>query len=428
MKTKLSEEVFKMRFIDCYSQYQKKKLSCEEAAELLGVSISTFYRKRQIYMEDGPNSVLDRRVGKPAHNKSADREVEFITKLFESRYRNFSVKHFYDFAKREHGVKRSYGWVKSKLLETDLVEKSNRGGKHRLRRERNAMEGMMIHQDGSTHRWIPALDYDLDLIATIDDASSKITSCFLAEEEGTFSSFKGIYETIMQEGLFCSFYTDRGSHYFYTPKEGGKVDKSRLTQVGRALKQLGIRHIAAYSPQARGRSERAFGTLQDRLPKELALHNITTIEEANRYIKEVYLPRHNEQFSVKPASDKRAFVPWASVSTALEDILCLEETRTVRHDNTVRYKGLVLQIPKNEYRSQYIKAEVRVHEYLDHQLAIFYGPLCIGRYDINGCLKHVETSRALEKAVEDNGDLGAIKKSLVLNKKREFGSLAHGFI
>jgi len=428
MKTKLSEEIFKMRFIDCYSQYQKKKLSCEEAAELLGVSISTFYRKRQIYEEDGPDGTLDRRVGKPAHNKAADLEVEFITRLFEIRYRDFSVKHFYDFAKREHGVKRSYGWVKNKLLETGLAEKSNRGGKHRLRRERKAMAGMMIHQDGSKHRWIPALDYDLDLIATIDDATSKITSCFLVEEEGTFSSFKGIYETIIQEGLFCSFYTDRGSHYFYTPKEGGKVDKSRLTQAGRALKQLGIRHIAAYSPQARGRSERAFGTLQDRLPKELALHNITTIEAANQYIKEVYLPLHNEQFSVKPTSDKRAFVSWAPVSAALEDILCLEETRTVRHDNTVSYKGLILQIPKNEYRPQYIKAEVKVHEYLDHQLAIFYGPLCIGRYDANGCLKCAETSKALENVAKDNSDLGFIKKSLVLNKKHEFGSLANGFV
>ena len=164
MKTKLSEEIFKMRFIDCYDQYQKRKLTCEEAAEVLGISISTFYRKRQLYEEDGADSVFDQRVGKASHNKAADHEVQFITRLFESRYRDFSVKHFYDFAKREHGVKRSYGWVKNKLLETGLVEKSNRGGKHRLRRERKAMAGMMIHQDGSTHRWIPALDYDLDLI------------------------------------------------------------------------------------------------------------------------------------------------------------------------------------------------------------------------------------------------------------------------
>ena len=420
---RLSEEIFKMRFIDCYDQYQKRKLTCEEAAEVLGISISTFYRKRQIYVDDESDSVFDRRLEKSSHNRAPDREVEFITKLFESRYRDFSVKHFYDFAKREHGIKRSYGWVKNKLLETGLVEKGNRGGKHRLRRERKAMVGMMIHQDGSTHRWIPALDYDLDLIATIDDATSKITSCFLVEEEGTFSSFKGIYETITQEGLFCSFYTDRGSHYFYTPKEGGKVDKSRPTQVGRALKQLGIRHIAAYSPQARGRSERAFGTLQNRLPKELALHNITTIEAANRYINEVYLPIHNEQFCVKPASDKRAFIPWSSaVTTALEDILCLEEYRIVQRDNTVRYKGLVLQIPKNEYRSQYIKAEVKVHEYLNHQLAIFYGPLCIGRYDANGILTSDKATR-LQKSALGYNDLVLNKKSAVANRDRYFGDI-----
>jgi len=393
MKLVSINEVFKMRFKDVYGQYERNKLSCGEAAEILGISVSTFYRKRQIYEEEGDSCIFDRRIGKASPHRAADREVEFITKLFESRYRDFSVKHFYDFAKREHNVNRSYGWVKNKLIETGLVEKSNRGGKHRLRRERKPMVGMMLHQDGSKHRWIPALEYDLDLIVTMDDATSKITSCFLVEEEGTFSTFRGLHETIKQEGIFCSLYTDRGSHYFYTPEVGGKVDKSRVTQVGYALRQLGIRHIAAYSPQARGRSERTFGTLQDRLPKELALHNITTIEEANRYIKENYIPRHNEQFCTKPASPEKAFIPWVS-AVALEDILCLKGHRTVQHDNTVRYKGFILQIPKNDYRHHYIKTEVTVHEYFDRQLAIFYGPLCIGRYDVNGELKSHETKDA----------------------------------
>ena len=386
MKTAITEEVFKMRFIDTYGQYEKGKLTCEEAADILGISVSTFYRKRHSYEENENSCVFDKRVGKPSPHRAADQEVWFITKLFEERYRGFSVKHFYDFAKREHGVTRSYNWVKNKLIEKRIVPKSSRGGKHRLRRERKPMVGMMIHQDGSKHRWIPALDYDLDLIVTLDDATSEITSCFLIEEEGTFSTFRGISETIEKKGIFCTFYTDRGSHYFYTPDAGGKVDKYQLTQVGRALKQLGIRHIAAYSPQARGRSERMFGTLQARLPKEIALHNITTIEEANRYITEVYIPRHNKQFCVKPSSDKSAFTPWTSLMP-LEDILCLEINRTVQHDNTVRYKALVLQVPKSEYRHHYVKAEVKVHEYLDHQLAIFYGPLCIGRYDANGVLK-----------------------------------------
>lgn len=418
MKTMSIGEVFRMRFIDAYGQYEKGRLTCEEAAEILGISISTFYRKRQIYEEDGDSCVFDQRMGRISPHKAADSEVEFITRLFANRYRDFSVKHFYDFAKREHNVSRSYNWVKNKLIETGLVEKSSRGGKHRLRRERKPMVGMMIHQDGSKHRWIPALDYDLDLIVTMDDATSKITSCFLVEEEGTFSSFQGISETIKQEGIFCSFYTDRGSHYFYTPEVGGKVDKSRVTQVGRALRQLGIKHIPAYSPQARGRSERMFGTLQNRLPKELALHNITTVEEANRYIKEIYIPRHNEQFCVKPASAERAFITWVSATVVLEDVLCLEECRTVQHDNTVRYNGLILQIPKNEYRYHYIKAEVKVHEYCDRKLAIFYGPLCIGRYNANGEL--INNNIAKTKGDETRHDDLQLNKDLIIKSKNDY--------
>jgi hypothetical protein len=386
MNSKVKAEVFKMRFLDTYKLYERGKLNCEEAAELLGISISTFYRKRQICgEEDNFTGVLDRRIGKVSPHRAADKEVENITKLFAGRYKAFSVKHFYEFAKREHGLSRSYNWTKNKLIEKGLVTKSNRGGKHRLRRERKPMSGMMMHQDGSKHRWLLNLDYDLDLIVTMDDATSKITSCFLTEEEGTLSSLQGLYETIKKAGLFCSLYTDRGSHYFYTPEVGGKVDKNRLTQVGRALRQLRIKHIAAYSPEARGRSERMFGTLQNRLPQEFALKGITTIEEANKYIKEIYLPRHNEQFCVKPASEESAFTEWTQ-TTALEDILCLEEERVVQRDNTVRYNGLVLQIPKNNYRHHYIKTEVRIHEYCDRSLAIFYGHLCIGRYDAEGKL------------------------------------------
>jgi transposase len=385
MNSKVKAEVFKMRFLDAHELHNQGKLSCEDAAELLGISISTFYRKRQIFKEEGCDGVLDRRIGKVSPHRAADAEVEYVTKLFSNKYKAFSVKHFYEFAKREHGVTRSYGWTKNKLIEAGLVLKSNRGGKHRLRRERKAMAGMMLHQDGSKHRWLQNLDYDLDLIVTMDDATSKITSCFLIEEEGTISSFLGIYETIKTYGLFCSLYTDRGSHYFYTSEAGGKVDKSRLTQVGRALKRLGIKHIAAYSPEARGRSERMFGTLQNRLPQEFALKGIKTIEEANRYIKEVYLPRHNEQFCVQPASEETAFAKWTN-AISLEDILCIEEERVVQKDNTVRYNGLILQIPENDHRQQYIKAEVKVHEYCDHDLAIFYGHLCIGRYDAQGKL------------------------------------------
>ena len=384
-ETQLREEIFKMKFTTIYNRFNRGKLTCAEAADMLGVSIKTFYRKRQRYDEEDFSGQFDRRLGKESPHRAADKEVEVITRLYNERYKGFSVKHFYEFAQREHGLKRSYNWTRNRLTEKGLVQKSTRGGKHRLRRERKSMAGMMIHQDGSTYRWIPELDYNLDLIVTLDDATSEITSMFLTEEEGTLSTFKGLQETIEKKGLFCSFYTDRGSHYFYTEKTGGKVSKTQLTQVGRALKQLSIKHIAAYSPEARGRSERMFGTLQNRLPKELVLHNIKTIKDANRYIQDIYLPRHNAQFAVKPMCEESAFMKWKS-SRPLKDVLCIQEERTVQKDNTIHYDGFVLQIPKNKYRHQYIKAQVEIHKYADGKMAAFYGTFCIGKYDTKGKL------------------------------------------
>ena len=245
------------------------------------------------------------------------------------------------------------------------------------------MAGMMIHQDASKHVWFG--EAYCDLVVTLDDATSEITSAFFCEEEGTFSSFRGIQETIAKHGLFCSFYTDRGSHYFYTPEVGGKVDKSRPTEVGRALKQLGIEHIAAYSPEARGRSERMFGTLQDRLVNELKRVGITTMEAANRYLQKKYLKRHNDRFMAKPELEKSAFVPVAGFDIA--NILCIQEERVVASDNTVSYMGKKLQIPPSPHRHHFVKAQVRVHHYPDNTLAVFHGPRQIGRYNINGTLK-----------------------------------------
>lgn len=384
-RSKIIEDIHKMRFEDIYGRYQSKSLSCEEASEILGISIRTFYRKRQRYESEEFDGSFDLRVGRKSSQRAADQEVEFITKLYAEKYRGFNVRHFHEFAVREHNFKRSYNWTKNKLEEAHLIKRGKRGGDHRLRRERRPMAGMMIHQDGSTHRWLSHLEHDLDLIVSLDDATSKITSAFFVDEEGTLSSMKGIRETIESYGLFCSLYTDRGSHYWFTPEAGGKVDKSTLTQVGRGLKQLGIRHIAAYSPQARGRSERLFGTLQDRLPKEFALKGIKTIDEANTYLREVYIPRHNERFSVAAKEGKSAFIP--CIRADLRDILCIQEERTVQNDNTVRYGGLVLQIPKNDLRHHYVRTTVGVHVYEDRTLGVFYGHLCLGKYDEFGNLK-----------------------------------------
>ena len=241
---------------------------------------------------------------------------------------------------------------------------------------------MMLHQDGSTHEWVPGCQWDL--IVTLDDATSELYSAFFVEEEGTLSSLRGLQEVIKTKGLFSSLYTDRGSHYWLTEEAGGKVDKSRPTQVHRALQQLGVTLIPAYSPEARGRSERAFRTLQDRLPKELARAGITEMAAANQYLTEQFIPQHNARFMVRATETGTAFIPW--VGTPLAEILCVQDERVVAKDNTVRYQGTTLQIPQDPHRFHYVKVTVRVHEYPDGTLAVFHGPRCLARYHADGRL------------------------------------------
>ena len=263
------------------------------------------------------------------------------------------------------------------------MKKGKGKGVHRKRRDRTPLAGLMIHQDASTHYWVP--DEQWDLVITMDDADSEIYSAFMVAEEGTVSSFKGAHETIEAHGIFSSFYSDRGSHYWFTPEAGGKVDKKNLTQFGRAMQQLGIQMIAAYSPEARGRSERMFKTWQERLPKELALEGITGMAEANQFIKEVFLPRFNKVFKQPAREAGSAFVPMLNIP--LKDILCLQAERTVRADNCVAYNGMVLQIPADRHRHHYVKAKVKVHAYEDGSYAIFYGPRKLADYDREGIHK-----------------------------------------
>ncbi len=369
------------RFKDIYDRYEARTLNCEGAADLLGCSIRHFKRLRNRYEEEGGiDNLKDKRIGKVSRHRAEDSEVEFVTKLYSERYNDFSVKHFHEFLQQKHAVHKSYTWTKNVLTRKELIKPSKRGGPHRLRRPRKPMRGMMIHQDGSTHEWISGKVWDL--IVTMDDATSEIYSAFFVDQEGTESSFRGVNEVITKHGLFCSFYSDRGSHYFTTPTAGGKVDKANLTQFGRALKQLGIKHIAAYSPQARGRSERMFSTLQGRLPNELVLEGIVTMESANAYLRDVYLPKHNKNFMVKPELEKSAFMP--IVGLDIENTLCVQEERTVQNDNTIRYGSKVLQIKSNDYRHHFVKEAVKVNKYSDGTMAVFFGRMCIGQYDSSG--------------------------------------------
>lgn len=389
---KVLQEIRLMKFSEIYNWWTEKRLSQTEAAVLLGLCERTFRRYCRKHEQEEFEALYDKRIEKIAHNSASVDEVMEMMELFQTKYPNFTVAHFYDKYRQDHRGQRSYSWVKNQLQGHGLIRKAKKRGAHRRKRERTPMVGMLLHQDGSTHEWVVGTQWDL--IVTLDDATSEIYSAFFVEEEGTHSSFLGVRETILSQGLFCSLYTDRGSHYWTTPEVGGKVDKDNLTQFGRAMRQLGIEMIAAYSPEARGRSERMFGTLQQRLPKELALVGITTMEAANDFLKKIYLPQHNARFTVKPKEEERAFVPWLDSSMNLHEILCIQEQRTVKKDNTVSYQNKILQIPKQQNRCHYIKAKVRVHEYADGSLAIFHGPRKLAIYESNGSLveakaKHV---------------------------------------
>lgn len=301
--------------------------------------------------------------------------------LYRTHYGEFTVKHFHEQMVKRHGYTLGYTVTKTWLHRSGLVRPATKRSAHRKKRPRRPMVGMMLHQDASTHAWLSG-GTKHDLVVTLDDATSAIYSAFLVEEEGTASSFRGLMEVVERHGLFCSLYTDRGSHYFLTPEAGGKVSKTQLTQVGRALKELGIEHIAAYSPQARGRSERAFLTLQDRLPKELALAGITTVEAANRFLAETYIPEHNAAFAVQAQDQGSAFV--ADSAGISREILCVHDERTVGADNTVKWNGLSLQLPPSRLRAHFVKANVRVHQYPDGRLAVFLGPHRLADYQADG--------------------------------------------
>lgn len=388
-RTELLQEIRKMRFEEAYGVWTESRLSQEEAARMLGVCARTFRRYIDRYEEGGLEGLLDKRLTQVSSRRAPLDEVLAVVDRYRTRHMGWNVKHFHAWYRRDGG-QRSYTWVKNTLQSRGLVSKAAKKGAHRKRRERSPLQGMMLHQDGSTHEWVP--DKKWDLIVTMDDATSEHYSMFFVAQEGTASSFQGIRDVIVKRGLFSAFYTDRGSHYWYTPEEGGKVSKTQLTQFGRAMSQLGIGMIPAYSPQARGRSERAFLTHQDRLPKELAAYGITTMDAANQYLAEVYQPAFNAEF-IQPAAEKgSAFVPW--VGANLDDILCEQYERTVTADNCVSFEGKTLQIPANQYRCHYVRVKVRIHRYMDSSLAVFHGPRKLADYDAQGKLKESKKEKA----------------------------------
>jgi hypothetical protein len=301
--------------------------------------------------------------------------------LYQATYYDLNIRHFHEKLREEHGIRLSYTWVQKALQGAGLVAKRHKRGPHRRRRPRRPMPGMLLHIDGSKHRWLND-DRWYDLIVILDDATSEIYYAQLVEEESTRTVMAGLREVIEKQGLFCALYSDRGSHFFVTVKEGEKVDKHRLTQVGRAMKEVGVQMIAAYSPQARGRSERSFGTWQGRLPQELRLAGISTVEGANKFLRERYIGEFNGKFKVAAAEKGTAFR--RTSRSDLNWIFTVQTERVVAKDNTVAMASRLWQIDKTRFRHTLAGSTVTIHEHLDETVSIRFGPHVVGRYRADG--------------------------------------------
>jgi transposase len=370
-----------MKLQDVILKAIAKRITWMAAAEIAGVSDRTMRRIKQRYEEFGYDGLFDQRRGKRSIHRIRLEIAEQVLSLYQEKYFDFSVLHFHEKLRKDHNLQVSYSWVKQALQGAGLVMKRSKRGPHRRRRPRRPLPGMLLHIDGSKHRWFQDDRY-YDLIVILDDATSEIYYAQLVEEESTLTVMAGLLEVIQRKGVFCALYSDRGSHFFYTPTAGGKVDKSRPTQVGRAMQELSIQTIAAYSPEARGRSERNFGTWQNRLPQELRLAGITTLEAANQFLRERYIAEFNQNFSV-PAQEKgTAFRPCHRRDLAF--VFSVQTDRVVSKDNTVAIAERWWQIEKCRWRYSLAKQTVTIHQHLDCTVSIRFGPHVVGHYDTIG--------------------------------------------
>ena len=377
-----------MKLQDVLLKAMARKITWWEAAEIIGVTDQTMRRWRERSEEHGYSGLADRRKGKVSFRRVPLKTCEEVLRLYREKYFDFSMRHFHEKLASEHGIELSYTWVQQALQGAGLVKRRSRRGPHRRRRERRPLPGMLLHIDGSKHRWLND-DRWYDLIVILDDATSEIYYAQLVEEESTRTVLAALREVIENKGLFCALYSDRGSHFFLTPKAGEPVDKDRLTQVGRAMRELGIQMIPAYSPQARGRSERNFGTWQGRLPQELRVVGITTVEAANEFLRNRYRDEFNRQFAVKPKEKGTAFR--ACNRKEFDWIFSIQSERVVGKDNTVAIAQQRWQIDKTRFRHTLAGCMVTIHEHLQGGISIRYGPHLVARFDAAG--KAVATRR-----------------------------------
>jgi transposase len=385
------------------------KILWMQAADILGISDRQMRRWKRRYEIYGYDGLYDRRKKRPSPKKVPLETVEKILRLYREKYFDFNMSHFYDKLRKEHNIKLSYNWVRLALEGAGLVEARQRHDKHRKRRERKPLIGMMLHMDGSPHDWF-GNDTEYDIVTISDDANNELYDIAIVDEEDSITCMAMIRNTVEKKGIFCSLYTDRARHFFVTKKAGEEVSKDNLSQIGRALAELGIQHIPSYSPQARGRSERLNETLQGRLPQELRLRGIKTKDEANKYLRQEYLKEHNKRFAIKPEQQGSAFIP-VPKTTDLDRIFCFKHERTVNNDNTVSFNNRLLQIGPSELRVSFARCKVIVYEHLDSSITIGYGPHTLGYYPPKGLSTYPHNSQK-EKVAKRK------RAAAVINQKR----------
>jgi transposase len=374
-----------------------KKITWIQAAEILGVTPRHMRRWKEKYEQFGFHALFDGRRGKTSPRRMPSAVLEEVLRLYRERYFDLNVKHFHEKLTDEHGFSVSYTWTKGVLQGAGLVRRVPRRGTHRKRRQRRPLPGMLLHIDASQHQWFMDERWH-DLIVILDDATSRIYYAQLVEQESARTVLRALRQVVEGQGLFCSLYSDRASHFWLTPKAGEPVDRQALTQVGRAMRELNIQMIPAYSPQARGRSERSFRTWQGRLPQELRLAGITTLEEANRFLRERYVAEFNGRFSRAASQEGTAFV--ACRRTDLDRVFCLQHERVVARDNTVQFARLTLQIERQRWRATLAGCRVTVYEHLDGTLSLGYGAHEVGRYSSEGVPLRVPAQDEVKKAAK----------------------------
>jgi transposase len=387
----LAQEVRIMTRQEVIQKAIEKRITWQQAADICGVTARHMSRLRERHEQFGIDGLRDRRTGRRQPKRIADKVVSELCRLRCERYPDFSVRHFHEFATEKHGLSLSYTWTKMILQARGLAEKAPARGKHRRRRERRPMRGMMLHEDGSTHTWIPGLPMR-DLIVVLDDADGRMLYARFFEQEGTLSTLHSFEHVLRRWGRFCEFYSDRGSHFCHTTKAEAGPDLVQQGQVSRVLKTLGIRHILARSPEARGRSERCFKTIQGRLPQELRAAGITDYEAAGVYLEKHFMPDFNRRFTVEPQQAESAFVPLAGIDLSL--LLSVQTDRVVQRDNTVLFGGLTLQLPEVKERVHFMRCPVVVHELLDGTLGVSYQGRLLARFGIDGQLAIATKRRA----------------------------------